>query len=42
MDCIVPIRDSRVFDRGQTKYMQCIVPRESAEVESRFFLEVLY
>ena len=40
MDCIVPIKDSRVFDRGQTKYMHFIVPRESSELEC--FLEVLY
>ena len=37
LDCIVPIRDSMVFDRGQTKYMHCIVPRQSAVVESRGF-----
>ena len=37
LDCIVPIRDSMVFDRGQTKYMHCIVPSECAVVESRFF-----
>ena len=42
LDCIVPIRDSMVFDRGQTKYTHCIVPRESAVVESRVFLEVFY
>ena len=42
LDCIVPIRDSMVFDRGQTKYMHCIVPRESAVVDSRGFLEVFY
>ena len=42
LDCIVPIRDSMVFDRGQTKYMHCIVSRESAVVESRVFLEVFY
>ena len=38
LDCIVPIRDSMVFDRGQTKYMHCIVSRESAIVGSRVFL----
>ena len=26
-----------VFDRGQTKYMHCIVPHESVVVKSRFF-----
>ena len=26
-----------VFDRGQTTYMHCIVPRESNVVESRVF-----
>ena len=32
MDCIVPIRDSREFKRGQTKYMHCIEPSESRGV----------
>ena len=36
----VRIGKSRVFDRSQTKYMHCIVPRESRGVEG--FLEVFY